>query len=185
METKVYDETKIRMQKALDAFRHELSKLRTGRASISILDGVRAEYYGTLTPLNQLATMGTPDPRTIVIQPWDHAALQPIEKAIQKSDLGLNPLNDGKLLRLPIPPLNEERRRDLVKVIKKHGEECKVSIRNSRRDSLALLKKMKDESKITEDDLKKGQDRIQKLTDDFIKMIDEASAHKEKDIMEV
>jgi ribosome recycling factor len=185
MDTKVYDETKQRMTKALDAFRHELSKLRTGRASISILDGVRAEYYGNLTPLNQLATMGTPDSRTIVIQPWDQSSLQAIEKAIQKSDLGLNPVNDGRLIRLPIPPLNEERRKDLVKIIKKHGEECKVSIRNARRDSLVLMKKMEDESKITEDDLKKGETQIQRLTDDFIKQIDDTAAHKEKDIMEV
>lgn len=185
MDTKVYDETKIRMQKTVDAFRHELSKLRTGRASISILDGIRAEYYGTPTPLNQIANLGTPDPRTIAIQPWDQSALQAIEKAIQKSDLGLNPVNDGRVIRLPIPPLNEERRKELVKVVKKHGEECKVSIRNTRRDSVELLKKLKNDSKITEDELKKGQDQIQKLTDDFIKLIDETAAHKEKDIMEV
>jgi ribosome recycling factor len=185
MDTKVYDETKSRMQKALDAFRHELSKLRTGRASISILDGIKAEYYGTLTPLNQIATLGTPDARTIVIQPWDQSALSAIEKAIQKSDLGLNPMSDGRVVRLPIPPLNEERRKELVKVVKKYGEECRVSIRNSRRDSVEVLKKLKSDSKITEDELKKAQDQIQKLTDDFIKMIDETATHKEKDIMEV
>lgn len=173
------------MQKTMDAFRHELSTLRTGRASIAILDGIKAEYYGNLTPLNQMATLGTPDPRTIVIQPWDQSALQAIEKAIQKSDLGLNPVNDGRLIRLPIPPLNEERRRELVKVIKKYGEECKVGVRNIRRDMLAELKKQKDDSKITEDEHKKGHDQIQKITDDFIKLIDETAAHKEKDIMEV
>ncbi len=185
MDTKVYDETKVRMQKTLEAFRHELSTLRTGRASISILDGIRAEYYGTPTPLNQIANLGTPDARTVVIQPWDQTALQAIEKAIQKSDLGLNPVNDGRVIRLPIPPLNEERRMELVKVVKKHGEECKISIRNTRRDSVELLKKMKGDSKITEDELKKGSDQIQKLTDDFIKQIDETASHKEKDIMEV
>ena len=185
METKVHDETKVRMQKTLEVFRHELSKLRTGRASISILDGIRAEYYGNLTPLNQLANLGTPDPRTIVIQPWDQSVLAAIEKAIQKSDLGLNPVNDGRLIRLPIPPLNEERRKDLVKVVKKHGEECKVSIRNARRDGVESLKKLKSDSKITEDELKKGEAQIQKLTDDFIKQIDETASHKEKDIMEV
>ena len=186
METKVHhDETKLRMQKALDAFRHELSKLRTGRASLSILEGIKAEYYGNLTPLNQLSNMGTPDARTIVIQPWDASALSAIEKAIQKSDLGLNPVNDGRLIRLPIPPLNEERRKELVKVIKKHGEECKISIRNARREAVELLKKLKSDSKITEDDLKKGESQIQKLTDDFIKQIDETATHKEKDIMEV
>jgi ribosome recycling factor len=173
------------MQKALDAFRHELSKLRTGRASLSILEGIKAEYYGNLTPLNQLSNMGTPDARTIVIQPWDQSALAAIEKAIQKSDLGLNPVNDGRLIRLPIPPLNEERRKELVKVIKKHGEECKISIRNARREAVELLKKLKSDSKITEDDLKKGESQIQKLTDDFIKQIDETATHKEKDIMEV
>lgn len=185
MDTKVYDETKLRMQKAIEAFRHELAKLRTGRASISILDGIRAEYYGTFTLLGQMANLGTPDPRTIVIQPWDQSALQAIEKAIQKSDLGLNPVNDGRLIRLPIPQLNEERRRELVKIIKKHGEESKVSVRNARRDAVLALKKIKDDGKATEDDLKKGEARIQKLTDDFIKQIDEAAAHKEKDIMEV
>lgn len=173
------------MQKTMDTFRHELSTLRTGRASISILEGIKAEYYGNLTPLNQMATLGTPDARTIVIQPWDATALQAIEKAIQKSDLGLNPVNDGRLIRLPIPPLNEERRRELVKVIKKYGEECKVGVRNIRRDMLADLKKQKDDSKITEDEHKKGHDQIQKITDDFIKLIDETAAHKEKDIMEV
>lgn len=185
METKVHDETKLRMQKALDAFRHELSKLRTGRASLSILDGIKAEYYGNPTPLNQLSNMGTPDARTIVIQPWDASALSAIEKAIQKSDLGLNPVNDGRVIRLPIPPLNEERRKELVKVVKKHGEECKISIRNARREAVESLKKLKSDSKITEDDLKKSETQVQKLTDDFIKQIDETAAHKEKDIMEV
>lgn len=185
MDTKIYNDTKTRMQKAIDAFKHELSTLRTGRASISILDGIKAEYYGNLTPLNQMATLGIPDPRTIVIQPWDQTAMGAIEKAIQKSDLGLNPVNDGRVIRLPIPPLNEERRKELVKMVKKYGEECKVSIRNARRDSMADLKKLKDDSKITEDDLKKGQDQLQKITDDFIKTIDETASHKEKDIMEV
>jgi ribosome recycling factor len=185
MEEKIFEETKQHMQKAIDAYRHELAKLRTGRASISILDDIRVEYYGTLTPLNQLATLGVPDPRMITIQPWDVSAAQAIEKAIQKSDLGLNPVNDGRLIRLPIPQLNEERRRELAKVIKKHGEECKLSVRNSRRDANAILKKMKDDSKITEDEFKKAQERIQKMTDDFIKLADDTAAHKEKDIMEV
>ena len=185
MEEKIFEETKSRMQKALDAYRHELSKLRTGRASISILEDIRAEYYGTLTPLNQIATLGVPDPRTISIQPWDSSAVEAVEKAILKSDLGLNPVSDGRIIRLPIPPLNEERRRDLVKVVKKHGEECKLSVRNTRRDINTELKKMKDDGKITEDEFKKGQERIQKLTDDFIRLTDETAAHKEKDIMEV
>jgi len=185
MDEKIFEEVKQHMQMAVDAYRHELSKLRTGRASLSILDDIRVEYYGTMTPLNQLATLGVPDPRTIAIQPWDASSAQSIEKAIQKSDLGLNPVNDGRVIRLPIPPLNEERRRDLVKVIKKYGEECKLSVRNTRRDANAKLKEMKDSSKITEDEFKRGQDRIQKLTDDYIKLSDETAAHKEKDIMEV
>jgi len=185
MDDKIFEEVKSHMQRALDAYRHELSKLRTGRASLSILDDIRVEYYGTLTPLNQLATLGVPDPRTIAIQPWDASSAQAIEKAIQKSDLGLNPVNDGRIIRLPIPPLNEERRRDLVKVIKKYGEECKLSIRNSRRDGNEKLKEMKDSSKITEDEFKKSQERVQKLTDDFIKLADDTAVHKEKDIMEV
>lgn len=185
METKIFDETKAKMEKPLEVFKHELARLRTGRASVSILDGLKVDYYGTQTPLNQLATMGVPDPRTVVIQPWDQSAVAEIEKAILKSDLGLNPANDGRIIRLPIPPLNEERRKELVKMVKKYGEDCKVAIRNIRRDMVASLKKLKDESHITEDDLKKGQDKIQKLTDDFIKSIDEMAAHKEKDIMEV
>ncbi len=185
MINKVRDETKKHMEKPMESFRHELSKLRTGRASTSILDDVRVEYYGTPTPLNQLATLSVPDPRTIAIQPWDASVLAEIEKAILKSDLGLNPVNDGRLVRLPIPPLNEERRKDLVKLIKKHGEECKIAIRNVRRDAIKKLEKMEDTSEITEDELKKGESEIQKLTDEFIKLVDETAEHKEKDIMEV
>jgi ribosome recycling factor len=159
--------------------------MRTGRATLSILDDVKAEYYGNLTPLNQMATLSVPDARTIAIQPWDTSAAQAIEKAIQKSGLGLNPVNDGKVIRVPIPQLNEERRRDLVKVIHKHGEDCKVSIRNARRDANEELKALMKASTITEDEEHKGIERIQKLTDDFIKKIEEALAHKEKDIMQV
>lgn len=173
------------MEKALEALRHDLSKMRTGRASLSILDGVRVDYYGTPTPLNQLATLSVPDPRTIVIQPWDTSALPAIEKAIQKADLGLNPVGDGKVVRVPIPPLNEERRKELVKVIHKYGEECKVSVRNARRDANEKLKELKKLSSITEDDERRGIERIQKTTDDIIKQIDEAITHKEKDIMQV
>lgn len=173
------------MKKAMDALGHELAKMRTGRASLAILDDVRVDYYGTQTPLNQMATLSIPDARTIAVQVWDASAISAVEKAIQKADLGLNPINDGKIVRLPIPPLNEERRRELVKVIRKHGEECKVSVRNARRDANEELKKLKKDSKITEDDERKGLDRIQKMTDDFIKKVEDAQAHKEKDIMEV
>ncbi|MFH1873636.1 MAG: ribosome recycling factor [Pseudomonadota bacterium] len=185
MINKVREETKKHMEKPLELFRHELSKLRTGRASTSILDDIRVEYYGTPTPLNQVATLSVPDPRTIAIQPWDTSVLGEIERAILKSDLGLNPVNDGRLVRLPIPPLNEERRKELVKLIKKYGEECKISVRNVRRDSMKKLEKMEGTSEITEDQLKKGEAEIQKLTDDFIKLVDETAAHKEKDMMEV
>ncbi|PIU56800.1 MAG: ribosome recycling factor [Deltaproteobacteria bacterium CG07_land_8_20_14_0_80_38_7] len=185
MITKICEEAKKGMQKPIEIYRHDLSKLRTGRASLPILDGIKVEYYGTLTPINQLATLTVPDPRTIAIQPWDTSVVPEVEKAIMKSDLGLNPANDGRVIRLPFPALNEERRRELAKLIKKHGEECKIAIRNIRRDVLARLKKMEDESQITEDDLKKGQDDVQKITDDVIKHVDEIAAHKEKDIMEV
>ena len=173
------------MTKALEAFRHELTKLRTGRASLSVLDDIRVDYYGTLTPLKQMASLSTPDARSIVIQPWDASASGAIEKAIRKSELGLNPVNEGKLLRVPIPALNEERRRDLVKVVKKHAEECKVSVRNARRDANEELKVLKKDGKITEDDERKAEQRIQKMTDDLIKQIEETVTHKEKDIMEV
>ncbi len=185
MDNQVFEKSQGRMTKALEAFRHELTKLRTGRASLSVLDDIRVDYYGTMTPLKQMASLSTPDPRSIVIQPWDASASGAIEKAIQKSDLGLNPVNEGKLLRVPIPTLNEERRLELVKVVKKHAEECKVSVRNARRDANEELKHLKKESSITEDDERKAEQRIQKMTDDFIKQIDETVAHKEKDIMEV
>lgn len=185
MDNSVFDKTSEKMKKAIEALRHELSRMRTGRASISVLDDVKAEYYGNLTPLNQLATLSVPDARTIAIQPWDTSAAQAIEKAIQKAGLGLNPVNDGKIIRVPIPPLNEERRRELVKVVHKFGEDCKVSVRNARRDANEELKKLMKSSTITEDEERKGTERIQKLTDDFIKQIDETLVHKEKDIMQV
>jgi ribosome recycling factor len=185
MDNQVFDRAKERMTKSIEALRHELSKMRTGRASLSVLDDIRAEYYGQMTPLNQMASLSVPDPRTIVIQPWDASAAQAIEKAIQKAGIGLNPVNDGRVIRLPIPPLNEERRKELVKVIHKQGEDCKVSVRNSRRDANEELKVLKKDSKITEDEERKAHERIQKMTDDCIKQIEEALAHKEKDIMEV
>lgn len=181
----VIEHAKELMEKAIAAFRHELAKLRTGRASVSILDDIKVDYYGTMSPLNQIATMSVPDPRTIAIQPWDATAAQAIEKAIQKSDLGLNPVNDGKVIRVPIPALNEERRLDLVKVVGTHAEQERVSVRNARRDANEHLKKLQKDSEITEDDLRRGQERIQKLTDEHIKKIDEMAEHKEKDIMEV
>jgi ribosome recycling factor len=185
MDNAIFNKTNERMKKSIEALRHELSKMRTGRATVSLLDDVKVDYYGTQTPLNQMASLTVPDPRTIVVQPWDASAVPLIEKAIQKSDLGLNPANDGKLLRVPIPQLNEERRMELVKVSKKFGEDCKVSVRNARRDANEELKAAKKSSDITEDEERKAHDRVQKLTDDFIKQIEDALSHKEKDIMEV
>lgn len=173
------------MKKAIEALRVELSRMRTGRATLSVLDGVRVDYYGTPTPLNQIATLSVPDPRTLAIQPWDASVTTAIEKAIQKADLGLNPVSDGRVVRIPIPPLNEERRRELVKVVHKFGEDCKVSVRNARRDANEELKVLKKISRITEDEERKGIEGIQKLTDDYTKQIDEALSHKEKDIMQV
>lgn len=182
---KIFLETQKRMEKAMEVLRAELSTLRTGRASLSILDGVRVDYYGTPTPLNQLATLSIPDPRTIAIAPWDTSVSQAIERAIQTSDLGLSAVGDGRIIRISLPALNEERRKELVKVLKRYAEESKVSIRNARRDANEEVKKLKKDGTLSEDDERKSFDRIQKLTDDFIKKIDDSSAHKEKDIMEV
>lgn len=173
------------MKKAVESFHHELSKLRTGRASLALLDDVKVDYYGQMSPLNAVGTLAVPDPRTITIQPWDNTAAQAIEKAIQKAGLGLNPINDGKVIRIPVPALNEERRKDLVKVLHGHAEQSKVAVRNARRDANDHLKKLEKDSAITEDDLKKGQEKVQKLTDEHIKQIEDETKHKEKDIMEV
>ncbi len=181
----VYADTRERMQKALENLEREFVKVRTGRASVSLVDGIKADYYGTPTPLNQMATLTVPDPRTIVIQPWDQTAIGAVEKAILKSDLGLTPMNDGKLIRINIPPLTEERRKELVKVVRKMAEEAKVAIRNIRRDANDMIKDLKKEKEISEDEQFKGQDEIQKITDDFIKKIDAACAAKEKEVLEI
>ncbi|MGA1839533.1 MAG: ribosome recycling factor [bacterium] len=178
-------ETKEKMDLAIDALSHEFGSIRTGRASPSILDGIKVEYYSSLTHLNQMATISVPEPRLIVIQPWDPSALANIEKAILKSDLGLNPSNDGKVIRLAIPMLTEERRKQLVKVIKNIAEECRISIRNTRRDSNEKLKKMEKEKDITEDEYHNGLKEIQNLTDEYINKVDELLSKKEKEILEV
>ncbi|MEN6474487.1 MAG: ribosome recycling factor [Syntrophaceae bacterium] len=185
MTKEVLDDVKQQMAKAVDSMKNALVKVRTGRASIGILDGIMADYYGTLTPMNQLATLATPEARLITIQPWDKGAFAAIEKAILKSDLGLTPMNDGKIIRVPIPPLNEERRRDLVKHCKKLAEDFKIEVRNQRRDANALLKDMEKEKEINKDELAKAQDDVQALTDDHIKKIDNLLADKEREIMEV
>lgn len=181
----VINDAKNKMTKALELLRIENSKLRTGRASLSLLDDIKVDYYGTAMPLNQVATLATPDARLITIQPWEASMVSVIEKAILKSGLGLNPAHDGKVIRLPIPPLTEERRRDLVKYVKKLGEDAKVSIRNIRRDSNEACKKLEKDKKASEDETKRGEREVQKLTDDYIKHIDEAVVHKEKEIMTV
>ncbi len=180
----IYGETKTSMQKAVDALQKELDRVRTGRASLTLLDGIRVDYYGTLTPLNQMASLAVPESRLITIQPWDATAIKEIEKAILKSDLGLTPTNDGKLIRIAIPPLTEERRKELVKVVHKACEEHKVGVRNVRRDSNEMIKDLKKEGDVAEDDAFKAQDEIQKITDTFIGKIDAVYKEKEKEILE-
>jgi ribosome recycling factor len=176
-----------KMNKALDALRKELATLRTGRASLGMLEGIMVDYYGTPTPLSQVANMAVPDPRQITIQPWEAKLLGEIEKAILKSDVGLTPSNDGKIIRLSIPPLTEERRQQIVKHAKKLAEDARVAVRNIRRDvNDEIKKKSKDkDAHVSEDEIKKLQDEIQKITDAHIHKIDELLAHKEKEIMTV
>jgi len=174
-----------KMASSTDAYKRELSRIRTGRASLSLLDGIKVDAYGAPMPLNQVATLTIPESRLIQIQAWDTQLLGSIEKSIQKADLGLNPVNDGKLLRISIPQLTEERRKELVKQVKKITEEYRVAIRNSRRDAIETLKKQKNDKEITEDDLFRFQDDAQKETDKFIKQIEELMAEKEKEVMEV
>lgn len=181
----IFDDSKDRMKKGLEALEREYKRLRTGRASSSLLDGVRVNYYGTPTPVAQLATVTTPDSRTIMIQPWDQTVLGEVEKSILKSELGLTPNNDGKVIRISIPPLTEERRKELVKMINKKAEEYKVIMRNIRRDSNELIKDLKKDKEISEDEQFKAQDEVQKITDDFIKKVDEIYSAKEKEILEV
>ena len=176
---------KERMDKALTSLDREFAKLRTGRASAALFDGIKDDYYGTMTPLGQLATVAVPDSRTITIQPWDRGAFGAVEKAILKSDLGLNPVNDGKILRVTIPPLTEERRKELVKSAKKYTEESKVAIRNVRRDANDALKKLEKEKQITEDEFKRAQEDTQKLTDAAVAKADSLFGAKEKEIMEI
>ena len=180
----IYQETKESMGKTVVALKRELQRIRTGRASLSILDGIKVDYYGTPTPLNQMATLAVPESRLITIQPWDVSAIKDIEKAILKSDLSLTPSNDGKILRIAIPPLTEERRKELVKVIHKMCEEHKVTARNVRRDSNDLVKSLKKDGDISEDEAYRSQDEIQKITDEHIKLIDECYSEKEKEILE-
>jgi ribosome recycling factor len=176
---------KTRMEKALSDLQHEMAAIRTGRASLSILDHIRVDYYGTPTPLNQIANLHVPEPSMITIQPWDVSQIGPIERSIRTSDLGLNPANDGKVIRLPIPPLTEERRKDLVKKLHGVAENHRVAIRNIRRDGNEAVKKLLKDKKVTEDEEKRAHDEIQKLTDSYMGKIDQASKSKEKEILEI
>ncbi len=185
MDRELKKKAKEKMEKAIEVFKKDLGSIRTGRASTSLLDSISVDYYGTQTPLNQVASLSVPEPRVIVIQPWEQALIPVIEKAILQSDLGLNPSNDGKVIRIAIPPLTEERRKQLVKVVRKRAEEARVAIRNIRRETNEELKKLEKNEHISEDDIKKGLEEIQKLTDTYIKTIDEVLQHKEKEIMEV
>jgi ribosome recycling factor len=179
-----YQETRGRMGKTITALENELKRIRTGRASASLLDGIKLDYYGTPTPLNQTATVAVPESRLITIQPWDATIIKDIEKAILKSDLGLTPSNDGKLIRIAIPPLSEERRKELVKQVNKSCEEHKVAVRNIRRDANELIKQFKKDGDISEDDAFKAQDKVQTITDEFIEKIDGVYKEKEKEILE-
>ncbi|MGE5255058.1 MAG: ribosome recycling factor [Hyphomicrobiales bacterium] len=180
----IYQDTRENMEKALAVLKKELKRVRTGRASLSLLDGIKVDYYGTLTPINQLATLAVPESRLITIQPWDATVIKEIEKAILRSDLGLTPSSDGKIVRIAVPPLTEQRRKELVKVVHKICEEYKVSVRNIRRDSNELVKDLKKEGQISEDDAFASQDKIQKITDEHIRLIDESYKEKEKEILE-
>jgi ribosome recycling factor len=181
----VYQEVEHKMDRSLEALRKELARIRTGRASLALLDGIAVDYYGTPTPLNQLATLAVPESRLITIQPWDKTQIGLIEKAIQRSDLGLTPTNDGKLIRLAIPLLTAERRKDLVKQVKKVGEETKIALRNVRREGNETLKSLEKQKEISEDDCRRGQDQVQRIIDRYIAKTDEILSTKEHEVMEV
>jgi ribosome recycling factor len=181
----LYNETNEHMERCVASLQQQLGGLRTGKASPRLLDGVKVEAYGTKMPLNQLATLGAPEPRLLTVQPFDKSQIGAIEKAIQAANLGITPANDGNMIRLPVPPLNEERRREYVKLARKHGEDAKVAARGARRDANERMKKAKEAGDITEDDLHRGHDRVQKLTDATVARIDKVLAAKEAEIMEV
>ena len=185
MSEELIKDAEHKMQSSIDHLLHELGKLRTGQASVALLDDLKVDYYGNPTPLNQVATLGAPDNQTLTIQPWEASILKDIEKAIQTSELGLTPNNDGKLIRLVIPPLTNERRQQLMKLVKKQAEECKVAIRNIRRDVNEKLKKLEKNHDISEDEGRKGHEAAQKITDKFVTEVDSIMQKKEKDITEV
>src|SRR5690242_14000758 len=181
----IYVQLKTRMEKAVEDFRREMAATRTGRASVHMLDSVSVEYYGSQMPLNQIAQVHAPEPQLITVQPFDPTSLPAIEKAIRTAELGLNPMNDGKMIRVPVPPLTEERRKDMVKHLHKVLEDHRTAVRNIRRDGNDAIKKALKDKKITEDEEKRGLDEIQRLTDDEIKKMEELSKGKEKEVMEI
>ncbi len=181
----ILEETEKKMQKTVESISHQLARLRTGKASPALLEGIKVDYYGTPTPINQIASISTPEPRLIVVHPWDKSAVAAIEKAIRSSDLGLNPNSDGTVIRIPIPPLTEERRKELLKVAKNIAEEGKVAIRNIRREAIEKIKKMQKDGEIPEDDSHRLQDKVQDLTEKYTKKIDEILKNKEEEIMTV
>ncbi len=185
MQAEVKRKLNDKMERVLEALKKELAAVRTGRASLSVFDGISVDYYGTPTPINQVATMAIPESRLITIQPWEPKLISEIEKAIQKSDLGLNPTNDGKIIRIAIPPLTEERRKQIIKQVHKRVEDAKVSIRNIRREGNDQIKMLEKEKHISEDDTRRSIDEIQKLTDSYIKRSDEIMSHKEAELKEI
>ena len=185
MTDEVVQELRKEMERTAGVMRKDLARTRTGRATTALLDGIMVDYYGTRTPLNQLAGLSAPEPRLLVVQPYDKSALAQIERAILQSDLGLMPINDGKIIRVPIPELTEERRRELVKHVRKMAEDYRVSVRNHRRDAIDLLKSLEKDKEITEDDLHKAQEKIQVITDEYITKVDQILKTKEQEIMEV
>jgi len=185
MEDELYEDLKANFEKTFGALRRELSRVRSGRANVNLLDNVKVPYYGEPTAISQVASLQVPEPRMITIKPWEKTMLKEIERALQQSNLGITPSNDGTVIRLSVPPLTEERRRDLAKQVQKYGENGKVSVRNSRRDANAMLKALQKDGDLTEDDLKRALDRVQSLTDDAVKQLDEIVGSKEEEIMEV
>jgi ribosome recycling factor len=181
----ILDDTREGMEKSVQSYRKDLQRIRTGRASTAILDGILVDYYGSPTPLNQLANMSAPDPRLLVISPFDKGALNDIEKAVQASDIGLTPANDGKVIRISVPPLTEERRKNLVKQVKKMAEEHKVGVRDARREAMAMTKEMESDGSLPKDDRHRADKTVQDLTDEFTGKIDDATAQKEKEVLEV
>ncbi|MBN1830558.1 MAG: ribosome recycling factor [Deltaproteobacteria bacterium] len=184
MKEEILSELHQKMEKTVEALRKDLNRIRTGRASVALLDGIKVNAYETQMPLDQVASLSTPESRLITIKPWDQSIIAEIEKSILKSELGLTPMNDGKLIRISIPPLTEERRKELAKMAKKMAEEAKISIRNHRREANEMFKELKNEKEISEDEMYKSQDQTQKVTDDFTRKVDEITAEKEKEIVE-